>query len=1447
MQKQRVGAQRLQVQLDVQAACPPLQPHQEATAFLLHPKSPVSRMLVDHPTGSGKTREMIKVLDNHFFDVRAKVPIFPKDPVCRNFYVELLRWPSRYRDYFCCMCPADAAVACGVPNWKEVRFHMWDLSGFREEELRRLCYQLREVLEMKGMFWKGMIRRSCRIEFHKKNPGESMPMAPLRALGYTSAGGSFSQIIGDKPQSSLMKIGYEVGSGNVYTNKVVLMDEAHNLVRTQTQYAEQLHRLRDLLYTAKNLVLCGFTGTPILNEPTEGRQLLDIIKGCNAPEGDEGFLSSFPMRPQPLFPLSLPRGIPDAILTVQRQRQLITKVEIHGETLKTYDFKRRLGLPGRRLRAYCNMSTYHASFHEGKNGTKVKVLTFPEENAPKLHAIAMEICSSPEKAVVMTSRMSGYVVMLELMRFIAARQETPFGVATMDELSEFNHVSNIRGEIYRVMVADAATCSEGVSFLAVRRTFIADVPISPSQFIQQCGRSIRMYGHRGLRDDEQTVTTKLYVSVFPKWLRSSLANWALRAQKKVTLGKEFEKKARVLTARLHRAGFKTLAALKERIDAHGLAKQQQLGIERTEKINLSADDVIGFLEQNGLWEEAKIIKDQERREKEKAQALVEGKDALKKSTDEIKPPMSHAATLESMDSELPRSATLDSLGLPEGSPDGSPEVSRMDSVEEDLGKALEEALDDGGDEGIEGDDEELGYDGDEKDEVMEGDDALEGDEGLGREKKPRKIKQSPVKMDVEPSTSNAPAIGSTSEPGVDGSAASADGGMVVETTNGDTPVKPTGNTEAELESSAPAANADSIMTDVGVGASSAEGAETTSNALIAQPTIEGGGNDDAPAVQPPPAPVPIDPEEALAHTIEQRSNLGKSIAVLREVCDDLTQAAKAKAAVPLYDKDGALLPMPKIDPDAWKVKLEDGLQELKKLPVIVSACKIAVHMEFDSDKQSLRTLTAVQVRALRAELVRLEKVANMSYALAAVNLAARDVEKAGTEVTQEWRSNLEKHLADLRTSEDFVNALKVAAPDLVGEGATLDQWHTVSFTGLTGEHVQKLQTELTKAKMLKEVVQAKPRALVRAMQALYQAESLEEAELSLLPMTADEEAIKQLSERSQEFAPALVAMRSIAVDHEVFRHLADNIEEEGDEGELCESEGSDLEKELIGKKDIGAIILPAGWRLEWVKRKKREVREFVDPLGNRYLNVREVRQAIEDWENRGPRTKDDEGETLDNYNPPSASDAFGWDTAEEGMDQLKRRRLRGKTSAQDCLKDESTSTLDIEALAEEAFGDMLDSLVETAPVTAPVDNVPAKSSKETNGISNGAVARPTARPGLRVVLHSLQAKPELNGKFARLKSFLEESGRWELTLEAGASCERANVKPANFTILPAVQQDTAPPVRLNRRLTGKTTVSPAIVKRPAPKATGAKPAKSKRSGGAADVSAAVGNDEEESD
>ncbi|CAE7171199.1 unnamed protein product [Symbiodinium pilosum] len=603
MWKAKVGRKLKPV---MKGQCPPLQPHQEAVAFMLHPQSPISRMLVDHPTGSGKTREMICVLDNYYLDPRPKVPIFPKEPVCRNFYMELLRWPSRYRDFFACLRPQDAAKACGCTDWRSRRQLRWDLADLSGVILHELCCNLREVLEMKGWFYMGRMRRSRREAFRCRFPDEDAPAAPLRALRYTSAGGRHADLRQDGwPVSALLKVAFDRAhaANNAYSNKVVIMDEVHNLVRLQTQYGQQLARLRTLLSSARGSVLVGFTGTPILNEASEGRQLLDIVKGVFAPRGDGGFLSSFPMRPVGLFPTSFPRGVPDGIITPKLRRKMVSKVLLTAEALKRYDAKRAKGIPEKRLRAYCNLCVHFGSLHEGRNGSKARILANMEICAPKLFAIAESICKNDEKALILVAHSSGLKALVEHLQERAA-VGAKFGIATMEELAEFNSPANLRGELYRVLVADAAQCSEGVSFMAVRKLHLADVPASPSAFVQAVGRAVRMYGHSSLPAHEQTVTVQLWIGVFPRWMRSSLASWSFRAQRRRD-ARDMAAGAQHLLRRLFAAGVRDLETLKLRLDnCGGHTSERAAGT----KPPLSLPQAAMFLEQLGLWEEAKALR-----------------------------------------------------------------------------------------------------------------------------------------------------------------------------------------------------------------------------------------------------------------------------------------------------------------------------------------------------------------------------------------------------------------------------------------------------------------------------------------------------------------------------------------------------------------------------------------------------------------------------------------------------------------------------------------------------------------------------------------------------------------------------------------------------------------------------------------------------------------------
>lgn len=605
MSKAEIACRPLCSTFDTSVACPLPQPHQEATTFLLHPQSPVSRLLVDHPTGSGKTREMIDVLNNYFYDPRAKVPIFPKEPVCRNFYAELLRWPSRYRDFFCCLGPQEmVARAARDENWRLKRDHLWDTSCFSDEELRELCKQMRIVLEMKSWFYMGRMRKVMRDQFVERFPDDPLPAAPLRALRYTSAGGAHTKLgADDKPVSALLKIGFDTNDYNVYSGKIVIMDEVHNLVRVQTMYGEQLDRLRTLLSRARGLVLAGFTGTPILSEPQEGRQLLDILKGPEQSSCDEGFISSFPMRPPPLFPVALPRGVPDAELTPNLRRQFVKKVRMSDATLRKYDEKRAIDLPDRRLRAYCSICVHFGSLHRGKSGSKARVLENFEECAPKLHAIINDVVASNLKSLVLVDRRSGMDVLLEQLKLLGSQSSPQFQVATMENISAFNSSDNLRGEAYRVLVADAATCSEGVSFFGVRRVFLADVPTVPSGLIQSVGRAVRMYGHRGLPAEEQTVTTTMYAAVFPKWMRSPLGQWAFRAQKLQQSPHDTAKGARALMRTLKQVHIKELDDLLARM--HKFCPRQE---NTTAESRFTPEVATQFLESIGLWTEAQLVR-----------------------------------------------------------------------------------------------------------------------------------------------------------------------------------------------------------------------------------------------------------------------------------------------------------------------------------------------------------------------------------------------------------------------------------------------------------------------------------------------------------------------------------------------------------------------------------------------------------------------------------------------------------------------------------------------------------------------------------------------------------------------------------------------------------------------------------------------------------------------
>jgi hypothetical protein len=331
-------------------------------------------------------------------------------------------------------------------------------------------------------------------------------------------------------------------------------------------YSRQLANLRKLLYSARDSIVCGFTGTPMTDDPSSGWQLLRTIKGRGVDsDRHEGFLVSMCSKKPPLFPRVHPRGFPDTLLDDDLKAKVCVNIPLGGETLKAYDLKVKAKAPLVKLQPYCNTGAYCSTFHGQR---KAAVLRQPKSWMPKLAAIASAICHRREKAVVLISRQGGYKAMLALLQRQAARSDPPFAVIDAESgLAEFNATANKHGQKYLALVADSTKFCEGTSFKAVKWLYLANVPGNALTLQQQCGRVARMFGHHHLDPRERSVSIVIPMATLPTWVKSPLDAWCLRACcRKESPGLEVISAARELLESIHASGIVTLDALKFAVD-----------------------------------------------------------------------------------------------------------------------------------------------------------------------------------------------------------------------------------------------------------------------------------------------------------------------------------------------------------------------------------------------------------------------------------------------------------------------------------------------------------------------------------------------------------------------------------------------------------------------------------------------------------------------------------------------------------------------------------------------------------------------------------------------------------------------------------------------------------------------------------------------------------------
>ena len=497
----------------------PAAPFQQVVQFLVRPTTTVDRLLIAHRTGLGKTYAMILILDNFYSDPRPKVVVFPNAKVKKNFYMEMMKFPNRYRNFVL----EQTGIKC--------------LTG----DVQELCL-IESTLALKGRLGKA--------------GSEGFPGGPMRAYTYTGLGRAAIE----RMEDPMFKFGKPEGhKGKPFDYTLILMDEFHNLIAPEPdvlQYPSaqrNLNRTSAWIQAAQESVIVGLTATPVINDPEDARRILDVIKGNKYKDAtDEGFVSFFQDLPKEVF-ASVTPGPPPGVFPTLRE------FELTGENLQVYNCveSRLLDLDEQpkcpkgytlptvtkalqpdsaelynRLHHLSTMSrTYKSPMTKGYAFPSL-IEQDPQSAATKLYHVVSDIIKYPVKTLVMLHRESGFKALQLMWETVSKSREYPCDKACWmslydpqpdDEakLNLFNCEDNKDGQLVRVMFVDAKMYEAGVSFLGVRRLIMVDVPKRWSSWMQRIGRALRFCGHENLPRNERKVELIMYVARRPSGRKTS--------------------------------------------------------------------------------------------------------------------------------------------------------------------------------------------------------------------------------------------------------------------------------------------------------------------------------------------------------------------------------------------------------------------------------------------------------------------------------------------------------------------------------------------------------------------------------------------------------------------------------------------------------------------------------------------------------------------------------------------------------------------------------------------------------------------------------------------------------------------------------------------------------------------------------------------------------------
>jgi len=266
-------------------------PSQKIFKWVLHPLSPIKRLLAVHTAGAGKTNMIADALSNYFTDPRAKIVVVPTQQHVMNIYSDLLKihdnkmveflHKKKYKYLL------DAVTS--PKNDKAKNQALIDIIALFEckppnpnpNHVPKIPLKYQKIPNAEGVFLKS----------DKHSSNDDALCAPIRVYNLKD----FCTIVGKlKNNQSTDAFAFNWGNRDPrkspLSNHILLIDEVHNMINPfselfegqaghVTTRVENWKKTIVEIENAKNAVVIGFTATPIgRGETIESEKIDETVK-----------------------------------------------------------------------------------------------------------------------------------------------------------------------------------------------------------------------------------------------------------------------------------------------------------------------------------------------------------------------------------------------------------------------------------------------------------------------------------------------------------------------------------------------------------------------------------------------------------------------------------------------------------------------------------------------------------------------------------------------------------------------------------------------------------------------------------------------------------------------------------------------------------------------------------------------------------------------------------------------------------------------------------------------------------------------------------------------------------------------------------------------------------------------------------------------------------------